>query len=63
MKQKLEIFSTFQKIFLVYFIAGVKKLDLDWILGYSMDSLGSHWVFLPFKWASKQVNVKKSKFF
>lgn len=34
---------------MVYFIAGLKKTDFDWVSGYSMDSLGSHWVFDPFK--------------
>uniref|UniRef100_A0A2C9JGW2 Vitamin K-dependent gamma-carboxylase n=2 Tax=Biomphalaria glabrata TaxID=6526 RepID=A0A2C9JGW2_BIOGL len=37
------------QIFLVYFIAGLKKLDHDWVFGYSMRSLSVHWVFMPFK--------------
>ncbi|XP_051830326.1 vitamin K-dependent gamma-carboxylase isoform X1 [Antechinus flavipes] len=37
------------QIFIVYFIAGVKKLDADWIGGYSMGSLARHWLFSPFK--------------
>ncbi|XP_043836572.1 vitamin K-dependent gamma-carboxylase [Dromiciops gliroides] len=37
------------QIFIVYFIAGVKKLDADWIGGYSMGSLSRHWLFSPFK--------------
>jgi vitamin K-dependent gamma-carboxylase len=37
------------QIFFVYFIAGLKKLDFDWITGYSMSNLASHWVFDPFK--------------
>lgn len=37
------------QVFLVYFIAGLKKLDLDWMSGYSMQSLSEHWVFNPFK--------------
>ncbi|KFM70776.1 Vitamin K-dependent gamma-carboxylase, partial [Stegodyphus mimosarum] len=32
------------QIFLVYFIAGLKKTNLDWIGGYSMEKLGQHWV-------------------
>ncbi|XP_059145030.1 vitamin K-dependent gamma-carboxylase-like isoform X2 [Physella acuta] len=36
------------QIFLVYFIAGLKKLDPDWVFGYSMDSLSKHWIFSPF---------------
>ncbi|CAF0800127.1 unnamed protein product [Brachionus calyciflorus] len=37
------------QVFLVYFIAGLKKTELDWVKGYSMGNLGSHWVFDPFK--------------
>lgn len=37
------------QIFLVYFIAGLKKIDKDWIYGYSMHSLSSRWVFDPFR--------------
>lgn len=38
------------EIFIVYFIAGVKKLDADWVEGYSMSYLAHHWLFDPFKW-------------
>ncbi|XP_028416528.1 vitamin K-dependent gamma-carboxylase-like isoform X1 [Dendronephthya gigantea] len=38
-----------KKIFLVYFFAGVKKLDMDWISGYSMTGLSKKWVFDPFR--------------
>lgn len=37
------------QIFIVYFIAGVKKLDADWVEGYSMKYLVHHWLFDPFK--------------
>ncbi|XP_067879063.1 vitamin K-dependent gamma-carboxylase isoform X2 [Heterodontus francisci] len=37
------------QIFIVYFIAGLKKLDADWVQGYSMNHLGRHWLFNPFK--------------
>ncbi|MBN3296927.1 VKGC carboxylase, partial [Amia calva] len=37
------------QIFIVYFIAGIKKLDSDWIGGYSMGYLANHWLFNPFK--------------
>ncbi|XP_069773792.1 vitamin K-dependent gamma-carboxylase [Narcine bancroftii] len=37
------------QIFIVYFIAGVKKLDADWVEGYSMNQLAGHWLFNPFK--------------
>ncbi|KAM6234932.1 vitamin K-dependent gamma-carboxylase isoform 2-T2 [Porphyrio hochstetteri] len=37
------------QIFIVYFIAGLKKLDADWVGGYSMGSLGRHWLFAPFR--------------
>ncbi|XP_030057540.1 vitamin K-dependent gamma-carboxylase [Microcaecilia unicolor] len=37
------------QIFIVYFIAGIKKLDADWVEGYSMGSLSHHRLFDPFK--------------
>ncbi|XP_065507672.1 vitamin K-dependent gamma-carboxylase isoform X2 [Caloenas nicobarica] len=37
------------QIFIVYFIAGLKKLDADWVGGYSMNSLARHWLFTPFR--------------
>lgn len=37
------------QIFIVYFIAGLKKLDMDWVSGYSMHSIASHYVFAPFR--------------
>uniref|UniRef100_A0A8C2P6A3 Vitamin K-dependent gamma-carboxylase n=1 Tax=Capra hircus TaxID=9925 RepID=A0A8C2P6A3_CAPHI len=37
------------QIFIVYFIAGIKKLDADWVEGYSMEYLSRHWLFSPFK--------------
>ncbi|XP_019629264.1 PREDICTED: vitamin K-dependent gamma-carboxylase-like isoform X2 [Branchiostoma belcheri] len=36
------------QIFIVYFIAGLKKLDEDWVTGHSMTKLSKHWVFSPF---------------
>ncbi|XP_026271298.1 vitamin K-dependent gamma-carboxylase isoform X2 [Frankliniella occidentalis] len=37
------------QFFLLYFLAGVKKLDADWIGGFPMRHLNNHWVFEPFK--------------
>ena len=37
------------QIFIVYFIAGVKKLELDWLNGHSIPDLSKHWVFSPFR--------------
>jgi len=37
------------QVFIVYFLAGIKKLDMDWQQGYSMINLAQHWVFNPFK--------------
>ncbi|KAJ8408631.1 hypothetical protein AAFF_G00252660 [Aldrovandia affinis] len=37
------------QIFIVYFIAGIKKLDFDWVEGYSMQHLAHHWLFDPFR--------------
>ncbi|XP_074647934.1 vitamin K-dependent gamma-carboxylase-like isoform X2 [Tubulanus polymorphus] len=37
------------QLFLVYFIAGLKKTDRDWVSGQSMHHLSAHWVFAPFR--------------
>ncbi|XP_054262450.1 vitamin K-dependent gamma-carboxylase [Macrosteles quadrilineatus] len=37
------------QVFVLYFIAGLKKLDQDWLSGYSMTNLASHWLFDPFR--------------
>ncbi|KAM7437124.1 hypothetical protein ABFA07_013196 [Porites harrisoni] len=37
------------QIFLVYFYAGIKKIDMDWMTGYSMTGLSREWVFDPFR--------------
>ena len=39
----------FFQLFLVYFYAGIKKLDMDWMSGYSMTGLAKQWVFDPFR--------------
>ncbi|CAG9853874.1 unnamed protein product [Phyllotreta striolata] len=37
------------QFFLLYFLAGLKKMDFEWLEGYSMVNLGTHWVFSPFR--------------
>jgi vitamin K-dependent gamma-carboxylase len=37
------------QIFLLYFMAGLKKIDLEWLRGYSMTNLSLHWAFDPLK--------------
>ncbi|XP_067011234.2 vitamin K-dependent gamma-carboxylase [Anabrus simplex] len=37
------------QFFLLYFYAGLKKFDQDWLGGYSMTNLNHHWIFEPFK--------------
>ncbi|KAK3909923.1 Vitamin K-dependent gamma-carboxylase [Frankliniella fusca] len=37
------------QFFLLYFLAGVKKLDAEWLGGFPMRHLNNHWVFEPFK--------------
>lgn len=37
------------QIFILYFYAGLKKFESDWIQGYSMKTLSEHFVFDPFK--------------
>ncbi|XP_077999053.1 vitamin K-dependent gamma-carboxylase-like [Glandiceps talaboti] len=48
------------QIFLVYFIAGLKKLDMDWMAGYSMEHLSTHWVFRPFRYI---LTIKQISFY
>ena len=42
-------FFFLSQIFLVYFYAGIKKIDMDWMTGYSMTGLSREWVFDPFR--------------
>ncbi|KAJ8985487.1 hypothetical protein NQ317_015026 [Molorchus minor] len=37
------------QFFMLYFLAGLKKTDMEWLEGYSMSNLGEHWVFRPFQ--------------
>ncbi|KAL3281325.1 hypothetical protein HHI36_004536 [Cryptolaemus montrouzieri] len=37
------------QFFMLYFLAGVKKTDWEWLEGYAMNDMGSHWVFFPFR--------------
>ncbi|KAK9870664.1 hypothetical protein WA026_008226 [Henosepilachna vigintioctopunctata] len=36
------------QFFMLYFLAGLKKSDWEWLEGYAMRDMGNHWVFLPF---------------
>ncbi|XP_076330015.1 gamma-glutamyl carboxylase [Tachypleus tridentatus] len=45
------------QIFLVYFIAGLKKTDKDWVGGYSMKYLSAHWVFDIFKFILEKEQI------
>ncbi|KAL4122224.1 hypothetical protein QTP88_014594 [Uroleucon formosanum] len=38
------------QFFVMYFVAGLKKLEPDWLWGYSMMSLGHHHAFAPFRY-------------
>ena len=57
--REILIFLYFQ-FFLVYFIAGLKKLDMDWMRGYSLSGreLSRHWVFLPFRYVFSQLCIQ-----
>lgn len=46
------------QIFLLYFYAGVKKLDQEWLDGHSMKYLANHWVFDPFKIFLSESNIE-----
>ncbi|XP_039307001.1 vitamin K-dependent gamma-carboxylase isoform X2 [Solenopsis invicta] len=37
------------QFFALYFLAGLKKSDREWLEGYAMTTLSRHWVFYPFK--------------
>nr|XP_039273169.1 vitamin K-dependent gamma-carboxylase-like [Styela clava] len=37
------------QVFIVYFYAGLKKTEKDWLTGYSMNRLSREWVFDPFR--------------
>lgn len=37
------------QMFILYFYAGLKKTELDWLSGHSMQQLSRHWVFHPWK--------------
>lgn len=37
------------QFFILYFIAGMKKISVEWLSGYSMNNLSYHWVFAPFR--------------
>ncbi|GAB6018826.1 hypothetical protein CHUAL_000487 [Chamberlinius hualienensis] len=45
------------QIFVVYFIAGIKKTDLDWLSGYSQHYLAQHWIFTPFKFVLNEAFI------
>ncbi|KAL1395754.1 hypothetical protein pipiens_011011 [Culex pipiens pipiens] len=37
------------QFFILYFLAGLKKMCPEWLSGYAMTNLSYHWVFLPFR--------------
>lgn len=37
---------------MLYFLAGLKKSNMEWLEGYAMTNIGKHWVFEPFRYAS-----------
>uniref|UniRef100_A0A182IV97 HTTM-like domain-containing protein n=1 Tax=Anopheles atroparvus TaxID=41427 RepID=A0A182IV97_ANOAO len=37
------------QFFVLYFLAGLKKLCREWLSGYAMTNLSYHWVFFPFR--------------
>lgn len=41
------------QFFVMYFVAGLKKFEPDWLWGYSMMSLGHHRAFAPFRYACR----------
>lgn len=49
------------QFFIMYFVAGLKKLEPDWLWGYSMMSLGQHHAFAPFRCIYYIINFLKNK--
>ncbi|XP_044750429.1 vitamin K-dependent gamma-carboxylase [Coccinella septempunctata] len=37
------------QFFMLYFLAGIKKSNWEWLEGYAMNNMGNHWVFIPFR--------------
>lgn len=37
------------QFFVLYFVAGLKKMNAEWLSGYAMTNLSYHWVFTPFR--------------
>ncbi|XP_055604178.1 vitamin K-dependent gamma-carboxylase [Uranotaenia lowii] len=37
------------QFFILYFLAGLKKMCPEWLAGYAMTNLSYHWVFTPFR--------------
>ncbi|XP_055532177.1 vitamin K-dependent gamma-carboxylase [Wyeomyia smithii] len=37
------------QFFILYFLAGLKKMCPEWLSGYAMTNLSYHWVFAPFR--------------
>ena len=47
------------QFFIMYFIAGLKKSNEEWLTGYAMANLSRHWVFLPFKLSEMHALIDK----
>ncbi|KAH0564429.1 vitamin K-dependent gamma-carboxylase [Cotesia glomerata] len=50
--QKIPLWNYFIikfQFFALYFLAGLKKSNREWLEGYAMTNLSDHWVFDPFK--------------
>ncbi|XP_055351388.1 vitamin K-dependent gamma-carboxylase-like isoform X2 [Paramacrobiotus metropolitanus] len=37
------------QVFIVYFFAGLKKWDVDWLKGYSVSGMSENWAFFPLR--------------
>lgn len=49
------------QFFILYFIAGLKKMSAEWLSGYAMSNLSYHWVFAPIRFAHAMfLNKKKT---
>ena len=45
------------QIFIVYFVAGIKKLESDWLNSHSVPELSKHWIFWPLRYLGRVISL------
>ena len=46
------------QLFLVYFMAGLKKFDFEWLSGNAMNYLSEHWLFDVLRFSFEIFDIK-----